>query len=113
MHHDLDALHRDVEEQVRLDDLETLVDQGRGVDGDHRPHRPGRVGQRVLRGHVVEVVGPATAEGPTAGGLHQPAHLGATTAAQALRECAVLAVDGHDLPVTGEPGDHVTADDQR
>ena len=39
----------DVEEQVCLDDLETLVDQGRGVGGDHRAHVPGRVGHRLLR----------------------------------------------------------------
>ena len=48
VHHDLDPVERDAEEQVRLDHLEPLVDQGRGVDGDHRAHVPGRVGQRLL-----------------------------------------------------------------
>ena len=41
-----------VEEQVRLDHLEALVDQGRGVGGDHRAHVPGGVGERLLRGDV-------------------------------------------------------------
>ena len=63
VHDDLDPLDRDVEEEVRLDDLQPLVDQGRGVDGDHRAHGPGRVGERLLGGDVRELVagcGPGT-----------------------------------------------------
>ncbi len=52
VHHDLDPVEGDAEEQVRLDHLEALVDQGRGVDRDDRAHVPGRVGQRLLDGDV-------------------------------------------------------------
>ena len=48
VHHDVDVGVGDVEEQVRLDQLEALVDQRRGVDRDHRAHVPGRVGERLL-----------------------------------------------------------------
>ena len=49
VHHDVDVGVGDVEEQVRLDQLQALVDQGRGVDGDDRPHVPGGVGQGLAR----------------------------------------------------------------
>ncbi len=37
---DVDPVVGQVEEQVRLDQLQPLVDQRRGVDGDHRSHAP-------------------------------------------------------------------------
>ena len=46
---DVDSVEWDVEEQVRLDDLEPLVHQCRGVHGDERTHRPGGVLQCLLR----------------------------------------------------------------
>ena len=52
VHDDVDPVVRDAEQQVRLDDLEALVDQGGRVDGDDRAHRPGRVGQRLRGGDV-------------------------------------------------------------
>ena len=39
----------DAEQQVRLDQLQALVHQRGGVDGDDRAHVPGRVGERLLR----------------------------------------------------------------
>ncbi len=48
VHDDVDAVEGDVEEQVRLDHLEALVDQGRRVDRDDRAHVPGRVRERLL-----------------------------------------------------------------
>ena len=36
-------------EQVRLQQLQTLVDQGGGVGGDHPAHVPGRMGERLGR----------------------------------------------------------------
>ena len=101
VHDDLDAVERDVEEQVRLDHLEALVDQGRGVDRDHRPHGPGRVVQRLLGRDVGEPLAGPAAERAAARGEHQAAYLLGAAAAQALRERAVLAVDRHDLARAG------------
>ena len=70
------ASYGDAEQQVRLDQLEPLVDQGRAVDGDHRAHVPGRVRERLLGRHVGELVAAAAAERAAAGGEHQPSHLG-------------------------------------
>jgi hypothetical protein len=97
VHHDLDLLERHPEEQVRLDDLQPLVDQRRGVDRDDGAHRPRRVRERVGDGDVRELLAGAPAEGATARGEHQPAYLVAGTAAQALRDRGVLGVDGHEL----------------
>ena len=63
------------EEQVGLDHLEALVDQGGGVDGDDRAHVPGRVGQRLLDGHVEQLLAGAAAERAAGGGQHEPAYL--------------------------------------
>ena len=49
VHHHLDRVEADPEQQVGLDHLQALVDQRRGVDRDDRPHVPGGVGQRLLR----------------------------------------------------------------
>ena len=89
---------RHVEEQVRLDHLEALVDQRGRVDRDDRAHVPGGVGQRLLRRDVVELSRARPAERPAARGEHQPPHLVGPTAAQALGERRVLGVDRHDLP---------------
>ena len=62
VHHDVDPVQRDAEEQVRLDHLQALVDQRRGVGGDQRAHVPGRVGQRLLGRDVGELVPAAAAE---------------------------------------------------
>ena len=48
VHDDLDPVEVDVEQQVRLDHLEALVDQRRGVGRDQRAHVPRRVRQRLL-----------------------------------------------------------------
>jgi hypothetical protein len=113
MHDHVDVGVGDVEEQVRLDQLQPLVDQGRGVDRDHRAHVPGGVGQRLLGRDVVEVLPAAAAERPAAGGEDQSTHLVRRTAVQALGQRAVLAVDGDDLAGRGQAGDHRSADDQR
>ena len=55
----LDAVVRDGEEEVRLDHLEALVGERRGVDRDLRSHRPRRVRERLLGGDVVELVAPS------------------------------------------------------
>ena len=55
--HDLDPVVGDAEEEVRLDHLEALVRERGRVDRDLRPHRPGRVRERLLGGDRRELVG--------------------------------------------------------
>ena len=57
MHDDLDAVVRQAEQEVRLDDLERLVGERRAVDGDLASHAPGRMPQRVLERRVLELLG--------------------------------------------------------
>src|SRR6185437_10167802 len=93
MDDDIDVVVRDVEQQVRLDDLETLVDQRRRVARDDRAHRPGRVGERLLGGYRGQLVPVATAEGAATRGDDEPAYLLARSRTQALRQRRVLGVD--------------------
>ncbi len=50
MHHDLDLLRRDAEQETRLDQLQALVHQRSGVDRDLATHHPVRVSARGLGG---------------------------------------------------------------
>jgi hypothetical protein len=75
VHDHPDAIERHAEQQVRLDELQALVDQRGAVHGDDRPHPPGGVGQGLLGGDAGQL-GPAPpAERAAAGGQHQPPHL--------------------------------------
>ena len=71
LEHDLDPVVRDAEEEVRLDQLEPLVRERRGVDGDLRPHAPRRMRERLLRRHVAELVARAPAERAAGAGEHE------------------------------------------
>ena len=55
----------------------------------------------------------AAAERSAAGGEHQPGHLAAGAAAQALGQRRVLGVDRHELPRRRGRGDQLAAGDQR
>ena len=55
VHDDVDLLVRDVEEEVRLDQLQALVRERRRVDRDLRPHRPGRVRECLVHAHCFEL----------------------------------------------------------
>ena len=56
VHHHVDAVVLDVEEQVRLDDLESLVHERRGVRRDDEAHVPRGVRERLGRGDLREVL---------------------------------------------------------
>ena len=55
VHDHLDALIRDAEQMVGLHHLEALVHQRGRVDRDLASHRPRRVCERLLDGHVLEL----------------------------------------------------------
>mgnify|MGYP006280782705 CR=1 FL=1 len=113
MDDDVDAVEGDVEEQVRLDHLQALVHQGRGVDGDQRAHRPGRVREGLLEGHPGQAFAVPPAERSAAGREDQPPHLLGPARKQRLRQRRVLGVDRHDLAGAREGLDQRAADDER
>jgi membrane-associated protease RseP (regulator of RpoE activity) len=69
VHHHVDPVQPEAEQQVRLDHFQALVHQRRGVHRDQRPHLPGRVGQGLLRRDVRESVPAPAAERSAARGL--------------------------------------------
>ena len=93
MHEHLDPVVRDPEEHVRLDHLEALVRERGGVDRDLRPHRPGRVRQRLLDGDVRQLRARAAAERAARGRDHERVHLLRLPPLEALQRRRVLAVD--------------------
>lgn len=113
VHDHLNAVEGNVVEQVGLDHLQALVDEGRGVDRDHRAHGPGGVGERVLDGDGRQLVPGTTAERPAGRGDDQLAHVGAGAGGQRLEERGVLGVDRDDLARLGERLDQRAADDER
>ena len=95
---DLDEGVWDVEQPVRLDQLQALVGERGGVDGDLRAHVPGRMRQRVRRRHLGKVASHTAAE-RASGGRQDEAGDGCRVAAlEALMECRMLAVDGEQQP---------------
>jgi hypothetical protein len=53
----VDALHADAEQPAGLDHFEAFVEKGGGVDGDFRPHFPGRVLEGLGEGDVADLIG--------------------------------------------------------
>ena len=98
LHHDLDFFRRQAKEPYGLDEFQTLVHQGGGVDGDLRAHIPVGVFKGVCTGLAAQLLGGHTEEG-TAGGSEQ--NLGQTGGAllilQALEDGRVFAVHGQQL----------------
>ena len=78
----LDAVVGDAEQLVGLDDLEALVHQRGGVDGDLRAHRPGRMGQGLVDADRGQLVGRPAPERPARGGEQQPGHVVAAVPAR-------------------------------
>ena len=86
-----------VEEAAGLDDLQSLVEHGRGVDGDALAHDPGGVLERLRGRDVVEVCERGVAEGAAGGGEPDLLDLVGCAAAQALVDGVVLGVDGQQV----------------
>ena len=105
MDHHLDGIEADPKERVRLDHLEALVHERRGVNGDLRAHAPGRVRQRILHADVSQLVRRGGAERTTGGRQEDPPHRRSATThhAQTLVDRAVLGIDRDDLGSRGRP----------
>ncbi len=119
MYDHTDPVDRDIEEPVRLDDLEPLVHEGCRVDGDLPPHGPGGMLEGPLGCDGREFVGRRLPEGTAGSGQDELGHLFPGMRAQRLEERAVLAVDRHQAgdPVperlAGQVGDQAAANHQR
>ena len=111
---DLDPVVREVEEEVRLDQLEPLVHERRRVDRDLRAHAPGRMRERVGRLDVGEVGAAAAAEGPARGRENEGVDGLRGVAVEKLERGGVLGVHGEQPPSSPLPGRHgqVAARDQ-
>jgi hypothetical protein len=104
MEHRVEPLPIQVEQPAGLDQLESLVEEQRGVHGDPASHRPHRMGQDLVARGASPVGVPA--QRASRSGEGQPGHLGGRPAAETLERRAVLAVDRHQLPAERERGTH-------
>lgn len=113
MYDDLDAVEGDVVEEMRLDDLQPLVDECGAVHRDHRAHGPRGVGESVLGSDMCQLGTRTATERPAGGRHHQLAYVGPRPRGQRLEEGGVLGVDRNDLAGLGEGLDQRPADDER
>ena len=116
VHDDLDLVVADPEEFVGLDDLEALVHQRAGVDGDLRAHLPGRMGQGIGDGDRFQLSSGAAPEGSAASRQDDGGHpIRMIVGPQALVNGAVLGVDRNDLGprIGADPLNHRSGRDQR
>ena len=98
----VDLIEAHVEEPAALDDLEPLVHEGRGVDGDLAAHDPRRVGQRLGRRDGGQLAEGARPEGATGRRDDEAPHR-LLLALEALPDRGGLAVDRQHGPAA-QPG---------
>src|SRR5437762_5350342 len=104
MDDDVDPRIGNVEEEMRLDHLETLVHHGGGIHRNLRSHLPARMGQRFGDGDALHGLQRAAQERTTGAGKDQSADGWLFLAPEALPDGTVLAVDREDLrPVATHP----------
>ena len=98
MDDDVDLVGGKAEQPVRLDHLEALVHQRRGVDGDLAAHLPGRVLERLRRRRRARSSSMRGAQERAArGGEDDAPHVAAPMAVHRLVDGVVLAVDREDV----------------
>ena len=85
------------EEALGFDELEALVGERGGVDGDFRAHRPIGVFEGVGGSTVGEAFGGPVAECAAAGGEDDATHAGVRVTLEALEDGVVFAVDGENV----------------
>jgi hypothetical protein len=112
VHHHLDALVRDPEEVMRLDHLEALVDERRGIDGDPPPHVPGRMCERLVGSDAPQVR--TAPEGAAGRSQDEAISRAGGGACEQLLQRGVLGVDRKDPGAAGlrQSGHEVAADHQ-
>jgi hypothetical protein len=93
---DPDLIGFEVEEPASLEHFESLVEQGRRIDGDALPHRPGGVRQRFRRSHRHEGIERARPERAARRREDDSGHSVLGLSLQQLKEPTVLAVDRQD-----------------
>lgn len=86
---------RYAEQPVRLDHLESFIDQRGAVDRDLVAHPPLGMFQRLFHRHVGQLLAAAVAESPAAASDDQPSH-GRLFSRQALEDRRVFRVDRDD-----------------
>ncbi len=94
MHHHLHPAGRQVEQTASLDDFESLVHQGGGIDGDALPHFPRGMIQGLGHGDRRKLRLGCVKKWSSGGGQPDALDLFHPSAAQALVDRIVLAVDG-------------------
>ena len=114
VHDHVDAVVRRAEQPVRLDHLEALVHQRRGVDRDLPAHRPGGMAQGVLDRHRLEIGRRAPAEGAARRRQDERLHRARPLAGEELVQRRVLGVDGDELRAgrLAQRHDELAADDE-
>ena len=96
LNHHADLVIGHVEQVMRFDDLQALVHKRGGIDGDLRAHVPRGMVQRLSRGDAIKIGALPAAEGAAGGRYPQAGDLSLGFAQQALVNCAVLGIDGHE-----------------
>ena len=105
--HRVHTVKREIVQAHGLNDLQPLVHQGGGVDGDLGTHGPVGVLQRVAGGHALQLRIGHAEERAAGAGQDQPLDLPLVTAAlQALKDGGVLAVHRNDLRAVLFGGGH-------
>ena len=102
--HDLDPVVVEVEEEVRLDQLEALVGERRRVDRDLRAHVPGRVRECVIWGHIGQFLARPTPKWAAGCGENKGVNGLRIAALEALVGGGVFAVDREQPPSPTPPG---------
>ena len=110
---DIDGIDGNGEEMMRLDDLEALVHEGRGIDRDLVAHKPGGMRERIGRRNLGELGTRASEERASRAGEPDLVDGIGGLAREALEDGAVLGVDGDELAGGGERHEQVAADDDR
>ncbi len=87
---------RKLEEAAGLDDLESLVHHGGGVDGDALSHHPGWVLEGLGGGDRFELLKRGVTEGTTGGGEPDLFYFGGRASAHGLMDGVVFGVDGEE-----------------
>ena len=97
MNDDVDLIGAHAEKPARLDDFETLVDHGGGIDGDAVAHLPVGMGEGLFGSDGGEIFQGRFAEGAAGGGEDEAADLLGRAAAEALVNGVVLAIHGQEF----------------